>query len=211
LIRSFNSPIIHISPSCDVHCSESTLPDLGDLHLPVIVKPVDSGSSLGVSKVTDLKQLPDALSEAFDEAKHVLIEQFIVGREITVGVVRLAGRILVLPITEIIQSQKDAFYDAAAKFGGNTGTKMITPADLAETTMKQVEAGVSELYEKLELSGLVQFDLILEQPGDKVFFLEVDSTPSQASNSIISQQLTKAGWAGKDQVKFYKQLLGSPR
>jgi D-alanine-D-alanine ligase len=211
LVRSFNSPIIHVSPSHDVYSSESTIPDLGDLHLPVIVKPVDSGSSLGVSKVTNITQLPNALLEAFDESKHVLIEQFIVGREITVGVVRLTGRILVLPITEIIETEKDAFYDAAAKFGRNTGTKMITPADLTETMKKQVEAGVSELYEKLELSGVVQFDLILEEPGDKVFFLEVDSTPSQTSDSIISQQLTKAGWAGKDQVKFYKQLLGSPR
>ena len=214
VVLSFNSSIVHVSPFVDVFRTESfdgsisiPIPDIAHLRLPVIVKPADSGSSLGVSKVTDISQLAGALDTAFKESNHVLIEQFISGREVTVGVARIKGQIRVLPVTEIIYSQKSVFFDAHSKFQRDTGTQVITPAELGENMKKRIEAGVAELYDKLRLSGLVRIDLILEQPENKIFFLEVNSSPSQTEYSMIMKQLAEAGWSGSNAVEFYKQLF----
>ncbi|CAF1322231.1 unnamed protein product [Adineta ricciae] len=214
LVRSFNSPVVHVSPSIDVFYSVpigdstvlSTL-NTGYLSLPVIVKPANSGSSLGVSKVSDISQLTSALARAFEESNHIIVEQFIHGREITVGVFRISNQIQILPITEIVHSNKSAFYDAQTKLEGNDETQVITPANLSEDTKKRVEAGAIELYEKFHLNGLVRIDLMLQYPDEKVFFLEVNSAPGQTEYSIITQQLAKAGWQGARLVDFYKQLF----
>lgn len=182
---------------------------MNSLRLPLIVKPVDSGSSLGVSKVNDLSELPVALSKAFHESNQAIVEQFIVGREITVGVVRLAGQIRVLPITEVVHSTVGAFFDVHTKCIDGSGVSIVTPADLKEETKKNVEAGVTELYRKLHLRGLVRIDLMLQQPDDRIFFLEVNAAPGQTEYSIVIQQLAKAGWSGAGLLDFYKQLIES--
>ena len=210
LVRSFNSSNIHVSPSIEVNQSISDrLPDLSALRLPLIVKPVDSGSSLGVTKINDLSELPAALQTAFRESKQALIEQFIIGREVTVGVVRLNDRIEVLPITEIVHPSQGAFFDITAKFVGETGIQLVTPAELDQDTVQRVQAGVTEVYERLGLQGLVRIDLMLEQPNNKVYFLEVNAAPSQTEYSILMRQIACAGWGGDRLVEFYKQIIHS--
>ena len=202
--------MIHVSPSIEVNRSaSSTSPDVSSLRLPLIVKPVDTGSSLGVTKVNDRSDLPAALSTAFLESKQALVEEFITGREVTVGVARLNGQIRVFPITEIVHPDQGAFFDLAAKFIGETGIKLVTPAALSDETRGRVEAGVTEVYEKLGLAGLVRIDLMLEQPEDKVFFLEVNAAPSQTEYSILMQQVAEAGWPGEKRRDFYKLLIQS--
>lgn len=208
VVRSFNSSLIHVSPSIDVKRSVPNY-DVSSLRLPLIVKPVNSGSSLGVSKVNDLSELSTALSEAFRESNEAIVEEFISGREITVGVVRLHGQIRVLPITEIVHSDKGSFFDINAKFIGISEKQIVTPADLSDETKKRVEAGVIELYEKLHLSGLVRIDLMLGEPDEKIFFLEVNAAPSQTEYSFIMKQLAQAGWSGDGLLDFYKQLIQS--
>lgn len=210
-MRSFNSAHIHVSPSIEVKQSDvsTELPDVSALRLPLIVKPVDSGSSLGVTKVNDLSELSNALQTAFKESKQALIEQFIIGREVTVGVVRLNDRIEVLPITEIVHPTQGAFFDLTAKFVGETGIKLVTPADLDDNTVQRVRAGVSEVYERLGLQGLVRIDLMLEQPENKVYFLEVNAAPSQTEYSILMGQIAHAGWTGSRLTEFYKQIIHS--
>ena len=162
-----------------------------------------------MSKVNDLADLPVALFNAFVESKQALIEEFIKGREVTVGVARLAGQIRVFPITEIVHPSEGAFFDLAAKFIGETGIKLVTPAELNEETKRRVEAGVTEVYEKLNLAGLVRIDLMLQQPDSKVFFLEVNAAPSQTEYSILMQQVAAAGWPAEKRRDFYKQLIQS--
>lgn len=208
IVRSFNSSVIHVSPSIDVNRSTSKY-DASSLHLPLIVKPIDSGSSLGVTKVNDLSELPAALSEAFRESNSAIVEEFIIGREVTVGVARLSGQIRVLPITEIVHSTKGSFFDINAKFVDASEKRIVTPAELSEETKKTVEAGVTEVYEKLHLSGLVRIDLMLRESDEKVFFLEVNASPSQTEYSILMKQLAHAGYNGDGLVDFYKQLIQS--
>jgi D-alanine-D-alanine ligase len=172
----------------------------------LIVKPANSGSSLGVTRVSETSQLIEAFNTAFKESNHILVEQFVIGREITVGVVRLNGQIKVLPITEIIHPDQSSFFDINSKFKGNGKTQFITPANLNEDTKTRVEMGVTEVYEKFQLSGIVRIDLMLEHPHEKVFFLEVNSAPAQTEVSILVEQLRLAGWDASNLVQFYKQL-----
>jgi len=210
LVRSFDSENIHVSPSIEVTRTRSDhLPDMNSLRFPLIVKPVDSGSSLGVTKVNDPSELPTALQTAFRESKQALIEQFIIGREITVGVVRLNNKIQVLPITEIVHPSQGGFFDITAKFVGETGIKLVTPAELDDDTVQRVQNGVTEVYERLGLQGLVRIDLMLEEPNHKVYFLEVNAAPSQTEYSILMRQITCAGWGGDRLVEFYKQIIQS--
>ena len=208
VVRSFNSSIVHVPPSIDVDQFSSDF-DVSSLTFPLIVKPIDSGSSLGVSKVNQLSELSSALNNSFVQSNQSIIQQFIIGREITVGVVRLHGKIHVLPITEIVHPNEGAFFDTTAKFIGETGTKIVTPADLTEQIRTNVQLGVTELYQKLYLSGLVRIDMMIEQQNNYIYFLEVNAAPSQTEYSIIMQQLEQDGWNKHRLLEFYKQLIQS--
>nr|ACD54586.1 D-alanyl-D-alanine ligase-like protein [Adineta vaga] len=214
IVRSFNSSIIHVSPSIDVFRSVSVDDSLvlhaletNHFRLPLIVKPADSGSSLGVTKITEISQLNEAFNVAFKESNQILVEQFIDGRELTVGLFKINGDIQVLPITEIVHQRASGFFDSETKFEGSPETQVITPANLNEEIKKRVEIGVRELYEKLNLSGLVRIDLMLRLPDEKIFFLEVNTAPSQTEYSIIMQQMAQSEWAGDKRIELYKQLF----
>lgn len=97
------------------------------LKFPLFIKPNNGGSSVGMSKVHNIAGLPDALKRAFDEDDQVLVEEFIKGREFSIGIARLHGKIIVLPATEIISSKE--FFDYEAKYSPGV-SKEITPADL---------------------------------------------------------------------------------
>lgn len=174
---------------------------LEQLKLPVFVKPNESGSSLGVSKVKVVEELLPAIEKAFREDNQVLIEEFIEGRELTIGVYRVNGDLRVLPATEI-QSQNE-FFDYEAKYTPGV-TREITPAQIDDNTRQQLETKAAYLYRHLNCRGVVRMDFILQQSSNKLFFLEVNTMPGQSENSIVPQQVRASGGSLKD---FYGALL----
>jgi len=175
---------------------------LEQLKLPLFVKPNESGSSLGVSKVTAVQDLLPAIEKAFKEDNQVLIEEFIEGRELTIGVYNLNGRLQALPATEIVVS-KNAFFDYEAKYTPGI-TNEITPAPIEESIREQLSSKAQYLYRYLNCRGVVRMDFILQKNTNKLYFLEVNTMPGQSENSIVPQQIRCAGMDLKD---FYTAML----
>lgn len=174
---------------------------LDTLRLPVFVKPNESGSSLGVSKVKNVEDLLPAINKAFSEDKQVLIEEFIEGRELTIGVYKVDGVLHALPATEILSNNE--FFDYEAKYTPGV-TSEITPADIPEMIKGELERKAEFIYRHLNCRGIVRMDFILQQPSNKLFFLEVNTMPGQSDNSIVPQQVRVAGIDLKD---FYGALV----
>lgn len=175
---------------------------LDQLKLPVFVKPNESGSSLGVSKVTSVEALIPAIEKAFTEDTQVLIEEFIEGRELTIGVYKMGNRIQALPPTEVILG-KAAIFDFEAKYMPGD-TKEVTPAKLDKTINEQLATKAQQLYRYLNCRGIVRMDFILQKNTNKLYFLEVNTMPGQSEASIVPQQLRCAGIELQD---FYSAIL----
>ncbi len=119
------------------------------LKFPLFVKPSNGGSSIGMSKVPGIELLSEAIEKAFREDTQVLIEEFIEGREFTIGVARLKGQITTLPITEVIS--ENYFFDFEAKYEGKS--KEITPAEIDEIIAGKIRAAASKLYHVFNCDG----------------------------------------------------------
>jgi len=161
---------------------------LEDLGLPVFVKPAQSGSSVGVSKVNTAADFDKAVKEALAVDERVIIEEAINGREIACGMIKNKGELLVFPLTEII-SQKD-FFDYEAKYSEGLAHE-ITPADISEEAEEDIKTLSVFLYKQMNCKGFVRFDYILTP--DDLYFLEVNSIPGISEASIIPQQAVAFG------------------
>ena len=201
VVKAFN--IVNIANS--VHLIQGEPYSLGAildvLKLPVFVKPNEQGSSLGVSKVKKVEELLPAIEKAFREDSQVLIEEYIEGREVTIGVYRSGGRIITLPATEIVS--KNEFFDYEAKYTPGI-TNEITPALIPDAIREQLENKASYIYRHLNCRGIVRMDFILQRSSGQLFFLEVNTTPGQSENSIVPQQVRAAG---NTLQAFYGTLL----
>jgi len=174
---------------------------LDQLKLPVFVKPNESGSSLGVSKVKHVEELLPAIEKAFKEDSQVLIEEFIEGRELTIGVYRVKNHLFALPATEIISNNE--FFDYDAKYTPGV-TNEITPAQIPDSVKDQLETKAMYIYRHLNCRGIVRMDFILEAATNKLFFLEVNTMPGQSENSIVPQQVRATG---NSLQSFYAAIL----
>jgi D-alanine-D-alanine ligase len=154
-----------------------------------------------MSKVHNIAGLPDALKRAFKEDDQVLVEEFIKGREFSIGVARLNGKITVLPASEIISSKE--FFDYEAKYTAGVSEE-ITPAAIPPAKNEQIAEIVTEIYLRLNCSGMVRIDFILLDGTDDFYFIEVNTTPGQSDASLIPQQVRAAGM---DLGDFYGKLV----
>ncbi len=173
---------------------------LTQLQLPVFVKPNNGGSSIGMSKVNEADQLDEAIAKAFKEDDQVLIEEFIKGREFTIGVFKTKGEIITLPITEVIT--KKEFFDYEAKYQGLSDE--ITPAQVDEAVAVKVRLAAKKAYELLNCRGIVRIDFIYNEEAGEPYMLEVNTVPGQSDASIIPQQVKAMGWTLKD---FYTAVV----
>lgn len=174
---------------------------LETLTFPVFVKPNESGSSLGVSKVSQPANILPAIEKAFAESEQILIEEFIEGTELTIGVYRTNGTVHALPATELVS--KNEFFDYEAKYTKGV-TDEITPARISPEVKDTLEKTAKSIYEVLHCDGMVRIDFILQKGSGKLFFLEVNTVPGQSENSLIPQQIEAAGMSLKD---FYGNLI----
>ena len=173
---------------------------LAKLQLPVFVKPNNGGSSIGMSKVTTADALAPALEKAFKEDTQVLVEEFISGREFTIGVFKTKGALQVLPITEIETSNE--FFDFEAKYQGKSVE--TTPALISETMQSQLEAAAKRVYEVLNCRGVVRIDFIYNEQKGLPYMLEVNTVPGQSAASVIPQQVKAMGVSLQD---FYTSIV----
>lgn len=173
---------------------------LSQLKLPLFVKPNNGGSSIGMSKVNQSGELESAISKAFKEDHQILIEEFISGREFTIGVFKQDGIIKVLPITEI--TTQNEFFDFEAKYQGKS--LETTPAVIDESIKTSLEAAAKRVYEIFNCRGVVRVDFIYDTQQQKPFMLEVNTVPGQSDASVIPQQVRAMGMSLTD---FYSAVI----
>ena len=173
----------------------------GKLKFPVFVKPNNGGSSIGMSKVNKLSdEFGSAIEKAFKEDDQVLIEEFIEGREFTVGVFKTKGNIIVLPITEVMS--KKEFFDYEAKYQG--ASSETTPAEIDEVIADKIRDNAKKIYQVFNCRGVVRIDFIYNEETKQPYMLEINSIPGQSELSIVPQQVQVMGWSLKE---FYTKLV----
>lgn len=158
-----------------------------ELGFPCFIKPVDGGSSFGVSKVKSYEQILPAIEEALKHGSQVVAEKMINGIEVTNGVYKQKGGIKVLPITEIVTENE--FFDYKAKYNGES--QEITPARLSDDVTKLVKATTKRIYSLLGMDGIARVDYIIED--DLPYLIEINTVPGQSDESIIPQMAKEEG------------------
>lgn len=194
---------IGVAKSVHLFRHNALLPDeiLAQLRLPVFVKPNNGGSSIGMSKVVSPEALPGALEKAFKEDDQVLVEEFIKGREFTIGVFKTPEEIIILPVTEVI-SKKD-FFDYEAKYTAGMSTE-ITPAEIPEGILAKLKQNARKVYELFNCRGIVRMDFIYNEENETPYLLEINTVPGQSEASIVPQQVKALNWTLK---AFYSALI----
>lgn len=172
-----------------------------DLRLPYFVKPNSGGSSIGMTKVKNADDLESALEKAFNEDDQVLIEEFVSGREFSIGIFGAEGEVIVLPTTEVIPQNE--FFDFEAKYTPGL-TEEITPGNMSDEEVSRVHQIVKGIYKKLNCRGVVRVDYFLEHDTGKFYFIEINTIPGQTATSFIPQQVAAMGISLKE---FYTRLL----
>ena len=162
------------------------------LGLPVFVKPNQSGSSLGISKVKGKSELKNAIEFAYKEDDEILIESALNGMEVSVGVLDYQGEVIVLGITEIVPDKE--FFDYEAKYEG--ASQEITPARIDEETRKKVEEISIKAYKSLGMSGFSRSEFIIVDGIPHL--LEMNTNPGFSPASILPQQAKIYGISIKD-------------
>jgi D-alanine-D-alanine ligase len=128
-----------------------------------------------------------ALNKAFEVDDHVIIEEFISGTEVTCGVITWEGKVMALPVTEIVS--KKEFFDFQAKYEGLS--EEITPARLSPEVTENIQRLSEDIFRKLECKGMIRVDYIIRE--NEPFVIEVNTTPGFSEASIIPQQAAAIG------------------
>jgi D-alanine-D-alanine ligase len=161
---------------------------INQIGLPCFVKPNDSGSSFGVTKVKKKEELLPAIDIALKESDQVLIEAFMNGREIACGVVKTKNKTIVLPLVEIIS--KNEFFDYEAKYiPGNS--EEVTPAEMPPELTKEIQRISLFIYELLGCNGIVRVDFIVI--GETPWFIEINTIPGMTKESLVPKEAAAAG------------------
>lgn len=166
--------------------------------LPCFVKANKAGSSFGISKVYEKEQLKSAIKNAYKEDDEIIIEAFLDGTEVSVGVLKFNGETKVLPITEIVT--ENDFFDYEAKYEGKS--KEITPARISKTQEEKVIKMAKRAYDVLKMKGFSRSEFIFI--GDDPYMLEMNTTPGLTEQSILPEQ---AGVAGISLAQLFENAI----
>ncbi len=155
--------------------------------LPCFVKANRAGSSFGISKVYKKEELNTAIAKSFAEDDEIIIESFLNGTEVSVGVITHKGEVTVLPMTEIV-SEND-FFDYEAKYEGKS--QEITPARISDLQQQKAAVAAKKVYEVLKMKGYTRSEFIFM--NDEPYMLEMNTTPGLTEESILPQQAKAYG------------------
>ncbi|MFZ0134287.1 MAG: D-alanine--D-alanine ligase [Desulfobacterales bacterium] len=159
------------------------------LGLPVVIKPVQGGSSVGMSIVRSEKDLPQAIKKAFAYDATVLVEAYIDGIEITGGVLGNSAP-EALPLIEIIPDKSHEFFDYEAKYTAGV-TEEICPARIDEALTEKARTYAVMAHEVLNCRGYSRTDMMLK--GRDLFVLETNTIPGMTATSLFPQAAAAAG------------------
>ncbi|MBQ3635632.1 MAG: D-alanine--D-alanine ligase [Bacteroidales bacterium] len=187
-LRAFG---VNVADSIRVRGSESVDPvKIAErIGLPMFIKPSAAGSSFGVSKVKVVDEILPAIEKAKKESEDVLIEEYMEGTELTCGLYKTGKRTVVFPLTEVVTKRE--FFDTEAKYTPGM-TEEITPARVSDEVAKAVMKIAQEVYDLLNMRGIVRIDFIVRKNGAP-YVLEINTTPGQTVTSFIPQQIRAAG------------------
>lgn len=171
---------------------------INQLGLPCFVKPSDSGSSFGISRVNERAELRPALEKAFAEGGTVVIEAFLDGTEVTCGVYRRKNGVHALPLTEIVTG--NTFFDYEAKYLGQS--QEITPARIADDIRNKVWEVAKQCYVLLQLRSIARIDFMIV--NNEPYLIEVNTTPGFSSASLVPQMLEVDGITIRE---FWQEIL----
>lgn len=171
-----------------IHQRDEIVPDhiINTVGLPCFVKPNRAGSSFGISKVYKEENLTTAIKKAFEEDDEIIIESFLDGKEVSVGVIEYQSKLMVLPITEIV-SEND-FFDYEAKYMGKS--QEITPARISDAEKERVERQAMKVYQVLNMKGFSRSEFIIVDGVP--YFLEINTVPGMTEESLLPQQAKEA-------------------
>lgn len=156
-----------------------------DLVFPLVVKPVTGGSSIGLSIVDNKEDLDKAIDLAFDYDEKIIIEEYIKGREVTVGILEEKP----LPVIEIIPKKR--FFDYEAKYHAGV-TDYVVPARLGDEVTKGIQERAQAAHKLLGCFGCSRVDMILNE-DNAAFVLEVNTIPGLTETSLLPKAAKKAG------------------
>ncbi len=163
------------------------------INYPCVVKPNESGSSIGISIVEKEKNLKPAIVKAFQEDERIIIEEYIKGRELTCGILGNTGKteLLSLPPVEIITHDAE-FFDYNAKYFSKN-TEEICPANISQTLIKEIQKQAKKIHEILGCDGLTRSDFILSKKDGQLYFLEINTIPGQTEASLCPKEAMVIG------------------
>ncbi len=188
ILKSSN---IQVSPGCLLRDVDKNL-----VNFPIMLKPLESGSSIGIRKINNLQELEGIMVEYYSSASGWMIEEYILGREITVSLLQIEKELKVLPILEL--KSKNEFYDLEAKYTKGM-TKFILPAPFDEAQRKEIELIAIKTFRALGCSGFGRVDMIICEKTNKPIVLEVNTLPGMTETSDLPAQ-AKAGGIEYEQL-----------
>ncbi len=171
-----------------------------ELDLPLVVKPNNAGSSVGISMVTETDDLDSAIQIAFQYSDQIIIEKMITARELTVGIIKNQGVMNVLSIIEIIP--KDAqWYDYDAKYQTG-GSEHICPAQIPQNIEDLAKEYAQKIFEIVGCEDLARIDFLWDEKNDEMYFLEINTIPGMTATSLAPEAARAAGIS-------FEQLINS--
>jgi D-alanine-D-alanine ligase len=182
-----------VAPYITVHGENRIKPDAveAQLGLPVVVKPVEAGSSVGMSIVRSLDTLPGALTLGFEHGRSVMIEAYVDGVEVTGGVLG-NDQLEALPLIEIIPGDAHGFFDYEAKYTAGAAREICPARISAELTAKAQQYAMTA-HKALQCRGYSRTDMILR--GDELYVLETNTIPGMTATSLFPQAARVAGYS----------------
>jgi len=186
---------IYLSKPSEMPVVDSVVEQLG---LPIFVKPCDSGSSYGITRVDDKNLLQKAVDDAFAEGATVVMEAFLDGTEVTCAAYRKEDGIKTLPMTEIVS--ENAFFDYAAKYQGKS--QEITPARISDELRDKCQEITVKIYQLLNLRSIARVDFMLVDGEPNV--IEVNTIPGFSSASLVPQMIACEGISVRE---FWSEII----
>lgn len=168
---------------------------------PVVVKPLDGGSTIGTSLVKKAEDLEKALKAAFKESAHILVEDFIAGDEFTIGVIDEAGKSVALPVIQI--KSAGGFFDYASKYDATKLAEEICPAPISEELTKKLQQLAVTAHQALGCQHLSRTDFIVTHDGTP-YFLETNTIPGMTSTSLVPKAVQESE---RDLVNLFERWL----
>lgn len=175
-------------------CYENIIAKLG---LPLFVKPVNAGSSVGCSKVTNKEELTTAVTKAFKFDSRIIIEKYIEAREIECAVI---GNVTPLAFTPGEIKSTHTFYDYDAKYNDPNGAKLEIQADITNQQCETIKKLATKAYKTILAKGFSRVDFFIDKNSSEIFINEINTLPGFTSISMFPKMCEASGIAYKDLI-----------